>query len=281
MRRFTTAAVILIAGSVYAQQPADDCSKQHYRFGEKEGHVARQVIEAGNLRSLTVSTANAPLSVTGGNDSGYTITVCKAAMRQEDLDAIRVTVEGGELRATGPDGRKWSISYKIQAPSGGDVRLETANGPVSIRDYDGALTARTTNGPVSLTNVSGVTDVTTANGPVSITGSSGTMKVKASNGPLSVTLSGTHWAGGSLEASTENGPLTLKMPSNYASGVVAGALGRGPISCQAAGCERFRDALSITRERRADEPRRIELGNGAAAVHVTTRNGPVSIREQG
>jgi hypothetical protein len=278
MRSITAAAVLLIAASAHAYD-TNDCSRSNYHFNGQQGYVAQQVIEAGNQRSLKLSTSNAPVSIRGGNQSGYTITVCKAAALAANLDAIHVTVEGGELKATGPEGQKWNVSYRILAPRGADMELETKNGPVSVRDYDGSLIARAKNGPLSLNNVSGKIDVTTANGPVKVSGGSGTMKLQASNGPVSVHLTGTQWEGGGLEASTSNGPLTLKLPRGYNSGVVATAEGRGPISCRAAGCERFREALSHTRDRWDGQPRSIELGFGTPVVRLATRNGPLTIRE--
>jgi hypothetical protein len=279
MRGFTAAAVLLIAASAHAYD-TNDCSRSNHDFDGQQGYVAQQVIEAGNQRSLKVSTSNAPVSVRGGSQSGYTITVCKAAALAADLDAIRVTLEGGELKATGPEDGKWNVSYRILAPRGADMELETKNGPVSVRDYEGSLIARAANGPLSLNNVSGKVDVTTANGPVKLSGGSGTMKLQASNGPVTVHLSGTRWEGGGLEASTSNGPLTLKLPRGYNSGVVATAEGRGPISCRAAGCERFAEALSHTRDRRDGQPRRIELGFGTPVVRLATQNGPLTIREE-
>jgi hypothetical protein len=278
MRIFTAAAVLLIAGSAYAVD-SNDCSRSNHDFDGQQGYVAQQVIEA-NQGSLRVSTSNAPVAIRGGNQSGYTITVCKAAALAADLDAIRVTFEAGELKATGPEGQKWSVSYRILAPRGADMQLETKNGPVSVRDYEGSLVARATNGPLSLNNVSGKVDVATANGPVKVAGGSGTMKLQTSNGPLTVDLTGTHWVGGGLEASTSNGPLTLKLPRSYNSGVVATAEGRGPISCRAAGCERFREALSHTPGRWDGQPRRLEFGFGTPVVRVATQNGPLTIRDR-
>jgi DUF4097 and DUF4098 domain-containing protein YvlB len=283
MRRLLIAlALVLLASGAYAdsrsrfsEDDGDDCSGRHYRFHHgRPSFVSEETIEAGNLRSLKVASENAPISVRGGNSRGYTIVVCKAAEFEEDLDDIRVAVNGGEVKATGPSGNEWMVAYKIYAPDRADVEVESRNGPVAFRDLNGTIVAHLTNGPVALDDVEGNVDITTKNGPVSIEGGAGTIKLRASNGPLSVHLDGNSF-NGTLDATTNNGPLSVRVPRGYGSGVVVEASGRGPISCRAEGCK------SISRyDDDGDEyPRRIELGRGPEAVRISTVNGPVTIRE--
>ncbi|HVG24704.1 MAG TPA: hypothetical protein VND45_11160, partial [Thermoanaerobaculia bacterium] len=157
-----------------------------------------------------------------------------------------------------------------------DLDLSAKNGPLSIHDVDGTIVARSQNGPLALRNVDGDVDAQTQNGPISISGGSGNMKVSATNGPLSVDLEGRGW-NGKLDASTKNGPLTVRVPRDYASGVVVEAHGRGPISCRRVeGCNAFwRDQDDDD----GNEPRRIELGHGPANVHLSTVNGPVTVKD--
>lgn len=258
----------------------DDCSPRRIRFGDEETFVKQEVIEAGHLPSLKASVTHAPISVRGGNASGYTITVCKAAAFERDLDAIRVALEGGELKAYGPPGRDWSVIYNIRAPHGANIEVTADNGPISIRDLDGTVVARATNGPLSLKDVRGNVDATTKNGPISISGGAGTVKAQATNGPLSIRLAGSSWEGGTLDASTKNGPLTLKLPRGYASGVVVESNGRGPISCKADDCGTWRTMQARGRGWYDDSPQRIELGRGPAVVHLSTVNGPVSVKDE-
>ncbi|MFP5248001.1 MAG: hypothetical protein ACLGH0_15005 [Thermoanaerobaculia bacterium] len=284
MRRLGIAfALALAATGAYAHDHGhfsrmEDCDGRHIQFDGEPSFTESQTIEAGSLRSLKASVEHAPLSVEGGNASGYTIVVCKAAAVQSDLSAIRVSLEDGELRATGPSGQgdRWQVSYHIRAPRNANLDLETENGPVSIRDVDGTVVARAANGPLALQNLRGTIEATTTNGPISISGGGGTMRVRATNGPLSVHLSGNAWEGGSLDASTKNGPLTVKLPRNYGSGVVVETSGHSPIQCRAAGCGRVRSMGDDD----YDEPRTIELGSGPAMVRISTTNGPVTIMDE-
>jgi hypothetical protein len=252
----------------------DDCSTRSFRFDGQRGHVVEEVIDAPSLKNIRVT--NAPVTVTGGNSRGYTIRVCKAARLASDLDRIQVSVSGGDLKATGPDNDDWAVMYRIDAPDGADLEIEARNGPVSLRDLDGTVTARLQNGPLSLRNTSGRFDVQTVNGPISLRGGSGNVKMTASNGPLSIHLDGSSWRGGALEASTKNGPLSVKVPRGYNSGVVVETSGHGPVSCKAEGCS---GARLRSWDDEGDEPRKFELGSGPQVVHVSTVNGPVTIKD--
>jgi hypothetical protein len=267
----TVAATAAFAGD--GHNSAQECSEQHVRLGDGRTYLKQEVIDGSRLRSVKATTKNAPISVQGGSSGGYQITVCKAAETLADLDAIRVVLDGDELKATGPDDGRWMAVYHIQTPRGAEVDVTAQNGPLSFRDVQGNVRARAQNGPLSLKNVDGNVDAATTNGPVSVSGGSGTMNVSASNGPLSVKLNGASF-NGSLDASTKNGPLTVTVPRGYGSGVVVEAKGRGPISCRAEDCDRG------WRSDDDGEPRRIELGRGNANVHLSTVNGPVTIKDE-
>lgn len=289
MKSLAIALALTLSATAYAHESfhinGDRCSADNFRWDDERAHVEKQVIEAGSLRSLRAAVSHAPISVTGGSSNGYVIEVCKAAADPADLRAIRVTLDGNELRAVGPDNnRRWLVSYQIRMPNGGSIDVQADNGPISIKDVNGTIVARAANGPLALNNTSGSVDATTTNGPISVRGGSGEMKVRATNGPLSVTLDGDSWRNGSLDASTRNGPLTLRLPRNYNSGVVVESNGRGPVSCRAEGCEQFRASRDDDDDHRGrhwdNEPRRIELGRGAEAVRLSTVNGPITIKDE-
>ena len=262
----------------------EDCSARNFQWDDdRTAFVAKETLDGGGLRSIKANVTHAPVSVIGDSSRGYSIDVCKAAARAEDLQAIRVSLDGDELRATGPDNRRWTVVYRIHVPRNAEVEIDARNGPVSFLDVDGKVVARSANGPLSLKNVSGNIDATTTNGPISVRGGSGTMKVQASNGPLSIHLDGNSWLGGTLDASTKNGPLSVKIPRGYSSGVVVES-GRGPLTCSAEGCEQWRAARNADDDEHgwdnSRRARRIELGNGRTDVHLSTVNGPVTIKDE-
>lgn len=292
MRRLIFALVLVITAFGAAAHEnfsinGEQCTANNFRWNDSPTFVAKETIDGRGLRSIKARVSHAPVTVSGTNSGGYSIEVCKAAARQEDLAAIRVTLDGDELRATGPAGNHWTVLYHIYVPRNASVDVETKNGPLSLRDVDGTIVARSSNGPLSLRNVSGNVDATTNNGPISLNGGSGTVKMSATNGPLSIDLDGASWQGGTLDASTKNGPLSVTIPRGYGSGVVVDTNGRGPLSCRAEGCDQWRAQRRVANDDDDDDyridndgPRRIELGNGRADVHLTAVNGPVTIKDE-
>src|SRR5690349_14890658 len=167
MRHLAIALTLVLAAGSALAYDHDDCTRRNFRFGHDDAYVKQEVINPGSLRSLKISVSNAPVSVEGGA-SAYKIIVCKAAEIESDLDAIRVTLVGNEVKSTGPDNHRWNVAYRIEVPRGAELDLSAKNGPLSVEDVDGTVTARSTNGPLSLRNVDGNVEAETRNGPISI-----------------------------------------------------------------------------------------------------------------
>ena len=125
----TLAATAAFAHDYNHRSSAEECSERNIHFGDGERtYLKKEVIEAGNLRSIKATDSNAPISFEGGNGTGYTITVCKAATSPADLDAIHVSLAGNELRTEGPEeGRRhrWTVMYHVRVPRGADIDVET------------------------------------------------------------------------------------------------------------------------------------------------------------
>jgi hypothetical protein len=258
-----------------------DCSAMRVRMDGERVPIVTENIPVGNLRSLRVrSDQNGGIRVIGTSGSNYTVTACKAVGGGTDLGQVRASLSGDELTASGPDNDNWVIYFIVQAPRSATLDVSATNGPIGIYEFDGTLTARAKNGPVGLKNSRGTIDASTINGPISIEGGSGNVKLSATNGPVAVKLDGSAW-NGSLDATTQNGPVSLKLPRGFRSGVVVESNGHGPMSCHAEDCYSARmRAADLNNDEDDDRPRRIELGSGAMAVHLSTVNGPVSIKDR-
>jgi DUF4097 and DUF4098 domain-containing protein YvlB len=206
------------------------------------------------------------------------VTVCKAAdASRNDVEQIfsqiKLSVENGRVSVTGPSGHdNWTVFLLVRAPKSANLELTAKNGPLSIYDLAGKLVARAINGPISLQGFSGDADISAENGPIDLTGNSGKLKLHTQNGPISVSLSGDAWTGSGLEADAHNGPLTLRVPKNYQSSLLVESDGHSPMSCQASFCS---DAHKTWDEDR----RRIEFGNAPAVIHLSTVNGPISVKQ--
>ena len=257
---------------------ATDCSAMSARFDDQRVPVLSEDVPVGNVRALRVTAAqNGGIRVIGSTSgSAYAVHACKAVAPGVEAASVRVTFNGNEVTATGPDNDDWTDFFIVQTPPNATLDAFAKNGPISVRDFTGTLTANTQNGPLALKNAAGTIEATAKNGPISISGGSGNVKLAAQNGPISVKLDGTSWEGGSLDASTHNGPVSLKIPRGFHSGVVIESLGHGPVSCKAEDCLTSRQTAADD----WDRPRRIELGSGAQVVHLSSVNGPVSIKDR-
>lgn len=279
--------VLMLAGvaapRLFAQSGEATCSRIDTNFGDDLETVrADQVMTAPAAQVSVLRAAgvhNGGITVQGWDRPEYVVHACKAAgaATQEEaasiLSQITASFSGGTLQAQGPADSRWSVFFVINAPRAATMELEVGNGPVSVRETTGKVTIEAENGPIAIKNCSGEVQATAQNGPISLTGDSGSLKVKTQNGPIHVQLAGTSWQGAGLDASAVNGPLTVELPSNYSSGVVIETSGRSPFSCRAKGCENARANFD-------DELRSIQLGGGAPAVHLSTVNGPVSVRDR-
>ncbi len=168
---------------------------------------------------------------------------------------VRITTEGGAIRADGPStsGRSWwSVSFDVMVPRRTD------------------LTARTVNGPIAVGDVAGKMDLNAVNGPLSLGGVGGDVHARTVNGPLTVTLSGSKWDGTGLDSETQNGPVTLTIPSGYAAHLETGTV-NGPMSFD----------FPITVQGRLTS-RNIEtdLNGGGPTIRAVTTNGPLIVRRR-
>ena len=262
------------------RQPATECSDLRIRFDEQDAVVRSE------QRTLTKAEAavlqvhphsNGGVQVVGWDKETYSVTACKAAAASGDaertLSQITMSIEGGRVSTKGPaDDDEWTVYLLIRTPKSASIDMETRNGPISLYDVDGKLTARAHNGPISLKNFSGDAEITAVNGPISVDGSKGSVRIHTENGPISVALEGKTWSGTGLTADAKNGPLTLMVPSGYQSSFVVESTNYAPVSCKASICDNARKTWD-------DEHRRIEYGNAPAMIRLSTVNGPVSVQE--
>lgn len=261
------------------RQPANDCSDLRIRFDDEDAVVRSETRTLSKAEAPVLKVhphANGGTQVVGWDNANYSVTACKAVAPGNDtegmLSQIGMTIENGTVSTHGPSGdRDWTVYLLIRAPKSAAIELETMNGPISLYDVDGKLTAHANNGPISLHNISGDADVTAQNGPISIEGSRGNIRIKTQNGPISVNLN-ENWNGGGLTADAQNGPVTLRVPSGFQSSFVVESTNHAPMSCHASICGSARKTWD-------DEHRRIEYGSSPAVVHLSTVNGPVSVED--
>lgn len=264
---------------------AADCSQVNVMYGDYE--VGRAVqhasvpVSAGALEVRPDS--NGGVRIERGSGAAYAITACigagarTQAEAQAAADSIRLEINGNRVRVTGAGPatsgvRNWSVQMIVLAPDGAAIDAETSNGPIGVSGTSGTFTLRASNGPISLADVDGEVRARASNGPISIEGSRGRFDVETSNGPISVRLAGRRWDG-SITARAANGPLTVSVPADYESGVEISSSNHSPWNCRVAACgagKRDWDERSRT----------LKLGADPVVVHLSTVNGPVTVKER-
>lgn len=168
--------------------------------------------------------------------------------------AIKIVTAGTTIGAEGPDaGRRqsWSMSFMVYAPRHSDLKLDTYNGPIGVRDVTGRMI------------------LTAYNGPISLTGVGGDVRARTTNGPLDIELVGARWEGVGLDAETTNGPVSLAFPDNYSAQLEFGTV-NGPMTVGF--------PLTVTIQGRVGRRITTRLGAGGAPVRAVTTNGPVEIQ---
>lgn len=259
--------LVVLAGPAAAQQGDADwlarCEDRVYR-SDGVRHCAIQVER--------IPATGAPVTVDAGRNGGVSIRgwdgddieVHMRVDARADSEArarviaeqVRIGYAGVEIRAVGPAtdrGERWYAGFVIYVPRQSDVRLETGNGPLDVR------------------NVHGLIDVRTDNGPLSIRDAGGEVRARTRNGPLSVQLGGSRWNGAGLDAESRNGPITLSIPDGYSARLEAGTVN---------GHLRTDVPLTVTAMGRVTNRIETLLGAGGPPVRVVTSNGPITIHRR-
>ncbi len=221
---------------------------------------------------------NAGVQARGWDKDTYSVTACKFADHKERnakelLSQIKMSISGGHVSVSGPETNheRWAVQLLVRTPRGANLEIKTQNGPASFSEVDGKIFVRAQNGPVSMSNCTGEADIASQNGPISISGKSGKLKLHTENGPISVALQSPNWTEGGLVADAVNGPVSLSVPSELNTSFLLESTGHSPITCNASVCKSARKTFDD------NDNRRIEYGNGAPVIRLSTVNGPVTV----
>jgi hypothetical protein len=277
MRRLATptlslVALVLVATTLPAQSRRSSESDAEWLEHCRDGYYGnrrdaracevRTVPVRRDVRSLTLDGAsNGGVSVTGWDRDSVHVSARMQSYASSQAEAeralrdIRITTEGGTIRATGPgddrDRQRWSVSYDVYVPRRMDLDLRAHNGGLRV---DG---------------VTGRMSLDTHNGGIALRGAGGDVRARAENGGLSVQLTGTRWEGAGLDAETENGGVRLVIPERYSARLETGTVNGG-----------IRTDIPITVSGRISRHLSLTLGSGGAPVRARTTNGGVIIERE-
>lgn len=260
----TMLGLLFLPGAAAAQRSDDDWLEECARRERRNTRAVHCDVRVETMRApsgaLRVDARpNGGVIVIGENRRDVEVHAriqanARSAARARTLgEGVSIDLGRDVVTSSGPDtdeGESWSVTFVVYVPAQSDLDLAAHNGPVSITDVSGTIEATTLNGPLALEGVGG--DVT----------------ARTHNGPLVVTLSGSRWAGESLDAETRNGPVQLRIPEDYSAELETGTV-NGPFISEL--------PLTIMRLSRRDMRINTTVGRGGPRVRVVTTNGPVSI----
>lgn len=244
--------------AVRAQEGSDWCRQLggHGDEGSRYCEVREQTLEPPRAGLDVDARPNGSIEV-GAGGSRVTVRARVVTHAATDSEAralarqVRVETGGGRIRAQGPDTRRhewWSVSFRIEAPSGTDLSLRAMNGGIRIRGMAGTTHFRTMNGGVHLTGLSG-----------DVSGST-------TNGGLEIVLSGKSWRGAGLDVRTTNGSVDLTVPDGYRGHLETATVNGG-----------LDVGFPITVQGRIGRQLSVDLGGGGPTIRAVTTNGGVRL----
>lgn len=253
--------LLLTAAPLMAQRDACD---RDWGDDDREHVCEVRLLGSKGLRALRVDPgANGGADVEAWDRDSIAIEARVVTYARTEADAralgreVKLSFANGVLSADGPETARregWTVIFVMKVPRKIDLDIETTNGPIGVE------------------GVTGTIQVEAVNGPITLQGVSGDVRARLQNGPLTIALTGDHWEGTGLDASTVNGPLSIRVPDNYNAKLETGTR-NGP----------FHTDIPITVQGsvgRVGQSISTTLGRGGATLRATTTNGPLNIRSR-
>lgn len=204
--------------------------------------------------------ANGGVAFIGENRRDVRIVARVEASADDDATAkeiarqIRISTDGGQIRAEGPSHRNhtsWSVSYDVYVPSRANLEANTENGGISADGIQGEMNFEASNGGIRLSDVGG------------------NVRARTTNGGVTANLSGTTWQGQGLDLQTTNGGATIYVPRGYNAQLETGTTNGG-----------MQVDFPITVRGSLNRRISTQLGSGGPLVRVITTNGGVRVAQR-
>jgi hypothetical protein len=207
--------------------------------------------------TLDIGNTNGRIEIEAWDREEVWIEAERGAPSQRMLERIEVEIRGEgdriEVRTHLPHGFLWGgagqVEYRVKAPRGAALRIESVNGPVRVLGADGDVRATTVNGSLEIEGAPDEVEASTVNG-----------RIEASYESSA--------ADGRHHFSTTNGSVTIHLPPDVAGSFRASTV-NGGIDCD----------LPIPVEGKWNKQLDGRVGEGGGTYEVETVNGAVKIRQ--
>lgn len=226
--------------------------------------------------TLIVENINGDVEVTGSAEAGKVLVT--ARLRRPERLEYRATQEGNTVRVTVEQsqagGNWWSRLWRrsgasdiaVVAPPMVNMHIHSSNGDISAHRVAGMVTLRTSNGDIEADGNDGVYDFRSSNGDIEVAAGRGEFSLHTSNGDIR--FGGDPREGTENRLRTSNGNINARLTGEMPSVRVSASTSNGSIQL-----ERSVAASELTEKNRLEGV----IGDGAAALTLTTSNGTVTI----
>lgn len=141
-----------------------------------------------------------------------------------------------------------AVTYWISIPKGVDVKIETVNGQINVRELSGRIELETTNGGIEVDEAEGSVSASTTNGKIRVA----LAKVTPSE---------------TMNFETTNGGITAEFPSDFSANISARTT-NGKVNCE---------FPLVMQGRFGRNELEGKIGSDGGQVYLRTTNGSISI----
>jgi len=248
------AALTLTACGLLAQSPTMSCSGRSWSKGSNFCEV-REVTIASLPTLLVDGNQNGGVSIKGANRSDILVRAMVQTHGNSESEAkslgsqVIVHTSAGTVKADGPKGSGWSVTYEIFVPLHTNLNLKTHNGGVAIAGVESSMEFHSVNGGISLKDVGG------------------SVKGETVNGGVSLQMTNTRLAGQGIDVQTQNGGISMKVPERLSAQLDVATV-NGGLNV------RLPNTAPVAH---GDHRLNVTLGSGGPTIRIRTHNGGISV----
>lgn len=229
--------------------------------------------------TIDVSTFDGRVDITTWDRPEVRVVVEKEAAEKSDMEAMSVDIaqQGDAVRVRIESHREHGIYFEfgtrrahitVTTPTNSTVRSSTGDGPISVQDVSGDISARTGDGPIRFEHLTGTVSARTGDGSIVIDGAIAKLDAQSGDGPVRLRLTEAlpidNWS-----VRTGDGSVTLDLPASVNADLDA-STGDGRVNVSGlsfnSGEEKHRRSV------------RGRLGAGGGIISLRSGDGSITVR---
>jgi DUF4097 and DUF4098 domain-containing protein YvlB len=184
--------------------------------GQTVSETVTQQYSASTSPNIVLNTSNGSIDVSASDSNTVKIEAEKRAQSAADLKQVNVSFSSdnsgvrAEYRPASDSGpRSPRVNFKVTAPKGAILQLQSGNGSIDTDGFTGDVTANSGNGSATIKNQDGPVNLMAGNGSITAQGLlKGSSSATAGNGSITVELPGDSQL--HINAATTNGSITTQ-----------------------------------------------------------------------